>query len=200
MDFGFSCASSACACAQTGNHSDSGSIDNEKLTNYRMHNIQSHNGRSKNNSLVISNGQKTKAARIKSGAEPIYVNQIHNQSVNFNINNNHLNDISNEHDYYDAINYEDVTKAELLVNINKTKSNYKLMGKPPSGEKHLRSFCGLSLDEREMPITRERSKLTPTNHTKRSIGDAKKPLKLAGSPKLLRASTCDAYPSRTRNR
>lgn len=141
----------------------------------------------KNDSLY--NEHKSYATRIKTtdAAEPIYVNRIQNQSVNYNN--------INESDYYfnNVENDENVTKTESIINVNKMKSNFKLMGKPPSGERYLRSFYGLSLDEREMPITRERSKLSQTNNTKRCGGDVKKTTKLSGSPKLLRSSTCDAY-------
>lgn len=159
---------------------------------------------SKNDSIATySNEHKSHAARTKTATvaaaatiEPIYVNRIQNHTVNYNNNYN----IQNDNDYYNTIENDDddVIKAESIINIGKTRSNYKLMGKPPSGEKHLRSFCGLSLDEREMPITRERSK--QATNTKRNVCDVKKPTKLVGSPKLLRASTCDAYPSRGRNR
>lgn len=205
-----SCTIPACVCGQTGNHSDSGLIDNKTKSKYRMPTQPKLNVRTKNDSVVLFNEHKSQAARKKPAtaaattttttvAEPIYVNRMQNQSVNYNINN-HINGIQNEHDYYNLTENDDVTKFESIINGSKVKSNYKLMGKPPSGEKHLRSFCGLSLDEREMPITRERSKLSQANNTKRTIGDVKKAHKLGGSPKLLRASTCDAYPSRTRNR
>ncbi|XP_055325277.1 uncharacterized protein LOC129579318 isoform X2 [Sitodiplosis mosellana] len=210
----YSCANSSCACGQTGNHSDSGLIDNQKVIKYRTPQpppppSPNNNVRSKNDGIAPFNEHKSHATRIKTtGAvvtntttaaiEPIYVNRMQNQSVNY-INSNNIND----DDYYDSVVNDDVTKANesIIINASKTKSNHKLMGKPPSGEKYLRSFFGLSLDEREMPITRERSKLLQANcNTKRSVGDAKKTPKLVGSPKLLRASTCDAYPSRGRNR
>lgn len=199
--FSFSCANSTCACGQTGNHSDSGLIDNQKLIKYRTP-IISHNVRSMKDSVALFNEHKSHATRMKNviaNIEPIYVNRMQNQSVNYNINNN-INRIQNGSDYFNATGSDDVTKTESIINVSKTKSNYKLMGKPPSGEKYLRSFYGFSLDEREMPITRERSKLLQASNTKRCVGDAKKPPKLIGSPKLLRASTCDAYPSRAKNR
>ncbi|XP_031618634.1 uncharacterized protein LOC116337843 [Contarinia nasturtii] len=190
----FSCANMSCACGQTGNHSDSGLIDNAKISKYRS-SIPSNNVRTKNDSIALCNEHKSKhATRIKAHAEPIYVNRIQNRLVNYNIDNN-------ESDYYyNTVENDDVTNAERIINVNKTKSNYKLMGKPPSGERYLRGFYGLSLDEREMPITRERSKLLQTNNIKRCVGDVKKPTKLSGSPKLLRSSTCDAYQSRGKNR
>lgn len=196
--FSFSCANSTCACGQTGNHSDSGLIDNQNLLKYRapasLHNVRS----PKIDSIATYNEQKSYAARTKIAAnEPIYVNHSQNHTVNYNNINNNYNNIQNHNDYY-TIENDDIIKADSIINIGKMKSNYKLMGKPPSGEKHLRSFFGLSLDEREMPITRERSK--QQTNTKRIACDVKKQSKLVGSPKLLRASTCDAYPSRGRNR
>lgn len=189
------CASSSCACGQTGNHSDSGLIDNQKIPKFRT--TPHENVRSKNDSIASANEHLSYATRIKT-TEPIYVNRMQNLSVNYN---NIANNI-NESDYYDVVvvHNDDVTKAASIINASRVKSNYKLMGKPPSGERYLRSFYGLSLDEREMPITRERSKLFQAINTKRCVGDTKKNPKLAGSPKLLRASTCDAYTSRGRNR
>lgn len=201
----------SCACGQTGNHSDSGLIDNQNVIKYRTPQLlppHKNHMRSKNNSVVPFNEHKLHSTRIKTTGtvnttdEPIYVNRIQNQSVNYT--NNNTNNTINDNDYYNSIVKEDMMKANesIIINASKMKSNHKLMGKPPSGEKYLRSFFGLSLDEREMPITRERSKPLQSNcNTKRSVGDVKKTTKLVGSPKLLRAtSTSDAYPNRGRNR
>lgn len=217
--FSSSCAASACACGQTGNHSDSGLIENKlKLKpKYRQTPAQiSPNAvRSiKNDTVAIFNEHKLQAARIKIpaytpaasvGAEPIYVNRMQNQS-NYNNINSHVNGTQSERDYYNVmVENGDIAKFEAIINGSRVKTN-KLIGKPPLGEKHLRSFFGLSLDEREMPITRERSKLLQTggssNSSKRpNFGsDTKKSNKSIGSPKLLRASTYDAYPSRAKNR
>lgn len=213
--FSYSCANSSCACGQTGNHSDSGLIDNQNVIKYRTPQAlpQKNNMRSKTDSIAPFNEHKSHATRMKATGtviatdEPIYVNRIQNQSVNYtnNTNNNNTNNNTiNDNDYYNSIVNHELIKANesIIINASKMKSNHKLMGKPPSGEKYLRSFFGLSLDEREMPITRERSKPLQSNcNTKRSVGDAKKTPKLVGSPKLLRAtSTCDAYPNRGRNR
>lgn len=227
----FSCAASACACGQTGNHSDSGLIDNKLKLKYRQTPAQispSAVRSIKNETVTTYNEHKAKAARTKNGAysvaaaamsstvEPIYVNRMQNQS-NYNINNGQINGIQSERDYYNNVLVEndddDIVKFEDLLNGSKVKTK-TLMGKPPLGEKHLRSFFGLSLDEREMPITRERSKLSQSggvggsgsnssssNSKRTSFGsDAKKANKSIGSPKLLRASTYDAYPSRAKNR
>lgn len=171
------------------------------------------NVRSKGEAIAKFDEHKTKSAHKKIAIEPIYVNRMPNPSVNYSINtnnsnsnhhnNNNINSIHIENDYYNLIENDDIAKIDSIINASETKNKFKLLGKPPSGEKHLRdlrSFCGLSLDEREMPITRERSKLTQPSNSKRCAGDAKKPPKLVGSPKLLRISTCDAYPSRGRNR
>lgn len=171
------------------------------------------NVRSKSEAIAKFDEHKTKSAHKKIAIEPIYVNRMPNPSVNYSINtnnsnsnhhnNNNINSIHIENDYYNLTENDDIAKIDSIINASETKNKFKLLGKPPSGEKHLRdlrSFCGLSLDEREMPITRERSKLTQPSNSKRCAGDAKKPPKLVGSPKLLRASTCDAYPSRGRNR
>lgn len=163
------------------------------------------NERSKNGCLVTFNEHKLQAPRKKCTAskinvsEPIYVNRLQNQTLNYNIKD-HIHGIQNEHEHYDVMDNDDNTAFESVINASKVKSNYKLMGKPPSGEKHLRSFFGLSLDEREMPITRECSKLSQVNNQNRATDDTKKVHRSSGSPTLLRASTCDAYPSRTRNR
>lgn len=203
--FSYSCANTSCACGQTGNHSDSGLIDNQNVIKYRRPQPPN-NVRTKNDTVATFNENKSNMTRNKTtgaivATEPIYVNRLQNQTVNYNINNN-INENENENDYYNSVENDDITKAESIIYASKTKKNHKLIGKPPSGgEKYLRSFFGLSLDEREMPITRERSKLLQANNnTKRSVGDVKKIPKLGGSPKLLRASTCDAYPSRGRNR
>lgn len=180
-------------------------IDNEQNSKYRIQTQPTLNVRSKNDCVVTLNKHRLEAARKETSiantsvAEPIYVNRMQNQSVNYDINN-HINGIENELDYYNATDNDYATEFEPIINTSKVKSNYKLMGKPPSGEKYLRSFFGLSLDEREMPITRERSKASQANNAKLMTGDTKRAHKLGGSPKLLRASTCDAYPSRTRNR
>lgn len=230
--FSFSCAASACACGQTGNHSDSGLIDNKLKLKYRQTPAQMSPSavRSiKNDAVTTFNEHKSKVARTKnsaaytSAAEPIYVNRMQNQSnYNINVNNNnnhnnninHVNGIQSERDYYNVLvenDDDDIVKFEDIINGSKVKTK-TLMGKPPLGEKHLRSFFGLSLDEREMPITRERSKLSQSggggsssssSNSKRAGGfgsDVKKANKSSGSPKLLRASTHDAYPSRAKNR
>lgn len=235
--FSYSCAASACACGQTGNHSDSGLIDNKLKLKYRQtpaHISPSAVRSIKNDTVTTFNEHKSKAARTKTnsayaasaasaGGEPIYVNRMQNQS-NYNINNNHVNGIQSERDYYNVLVENDDdgecdddtdhnVKFEDLINGSKVKTK-TLMGKPPLGEKHLRSFFGLSLDEREMPITRERSKLSQTGGGSGSGGgggnssskrttfgsDAKKLNKSNVSPKLLRASTYDAYPNRAKNR
>lgn len=217
--YSFSCAASACACGQTGNHSDSGLIDNKLKSKYRQTTAQispSAVRSIKNDTVATFNEHKSQAARTKIpayalaasvGTEPIYVNRMQNQS-NYNINN-HINGTQSERDYYNVmVENDDIAKFEAIINGSKVKTS-KLIGKPPLGEKHLRSFFGLSLDEREMPITRERSKLSQTGGSSSSSSsskrpnfgnDAKKTNKSIGSPKLLRASTYDAYPSRTKNR
>lgn len=129
-------------------------------------------------------------ARNKTAPEPIYVNRIESAAVNY------MNKSTIPHEY----NNWNENGDRVQYNASKLRSNYKLMGKPPSGEKHLKGFHGLSLDEREMPITRERSKLMQSSSSKRFAGDTKKTIKSAESPKLLRVSTCDIYPSRGRNR
>lgn len=81
--------------------------------------------------------------------------------------------------------------------------NSKLFGKPPSGEKYAKQFFGLSLDEREMPITRERSKIYQPNTVKRCSDDSSRvrKIKLNGSPRLHHSSKClDSYSDRLRHR
>lgn len=74
-------------------------------------------------------------------------------------------------------NHKNPTKNVSMIKANRNK--YKLMGKPPIGERQMKFFFGFSLDEREMPITRERSTRFQVNTTIRNAIDSnhRKPLK-----------------------
>lgn len=57
----------------------------------------------------------------------------------------------------------------------------KLLGKPPIGEKIYKNFYGVSLDEREMPITRDRQAKGLQTSAKRNAADTR----ILGSPQLM---------------
>lgn len=184
--FSFSCTATSCVCGQSSGFSDSGLIDNQKTLKHiptaqtvnNNNNIRS----PKTDSIVMHNERKlqqqqqTLRLKISTDSNPI---QNRTQNVLVNLNNNN---------YINYINNNNIAKNKTSI---ENKYNYKLMGKPPIGEKHLKGFYGVSLDEREMPITRERqSKLLPLTKRNSNNDINRKPIKL--SPKLLRTMKSDA--------
>lgn len=111
--------------------------------------------------------------------------------------------------YENCINNSSDIGAREQVHGGASKANAiernasKLFGKPPSGEKCAKQFVGLSSDEREMPITRERSKIYQPNTVKRCSDDSSRARKLKsiGSPRLHQSSKyLDSYSDRLRYR
>lgn len=148
------------------------------------------NARFKNEFNSIKNDRKLNGIRYKNVTDPLYENRM---QINYNNNNNNSdNNIDN--------------KKRINSIINGSEQKYKLMGKPPIGERQLKNFFGFSLDEREMPITRERSTThlqVNNNHLQKlnSIDSSqRKLLKTSGSPKQMRISRYDEYAEHNRNR
>lgn len=175
-NFSFSCTASSCACG----FSDSGLIDDEKLLKHKSTAQTVNSLRSTADSMAMLNERKPpQTLRLKVPSDINAVNRAQSVLVNLTEKN-----IAND----------SFIKNAPAIKAIENKYNYKLMGKPPIGEKHLKGFHGLSLDEREMPITRERqSKLVPVKSIKRNGSEIhRKPAKMSGSPKLLRPMKCDA--------
>lgn len=182
--FSFSGTASDCAYGQSDIYSDC-----EQNAHKLFQSGPLMNSHSNKNDYYKLNGLRAKSVAI----DPLYdsINQTNRMTINYN-NNNDCNYINKNH--------KNSTKNDSMLNANRNK--YKLMGKPPIGERQMKHFFGFSLDEREMPITRERSTHFQVNTTKRNAIDSnhRKPLKLSGSPKQMRASSFEDYADHDRNR
>lgn len=117
-----------------------------------------------------------------SGADIVYEN-----CINYNINGDRTH---NRKQMQPLMALPQLAKKQgCSAGVNKIsdmEQKLKLIGKPPSGDKYTKHFVGLSLDEREMPITRERSKLYQPNTVKRCSDDSSRArkMKLNGSQRL----------------
>lgn len=182
--FSFSCATSDCACGQSDIYSD---CEQNAHTFFESGPLM--NSHSNKNDYYKLNGLRAKSV----ATDPLFDSNNQNNRMTINYNNN------NDYNYINK-NHKNPTKNDLMINANRNK--YKLMGKPPIGERQMKHFFGFSLDEREMPITRERSTHFQVNTTKRNgiESNHRKLLKLSGSPKQMRASPFEQYADHDRNR
>lgn len=81
-------------------------------------------------------------------------------------------------------------RSHIINDREKSQNANKLLGKPPIGEKNFKSFFGVSLEDREMPITRERQTKWLNVATKRSSDGGRTAIKPSGSPQSVRGMFC----------
>lgn len=149
--------------------------------------------------LALHSKQDCMAARDKNNSKYVIPNKCIANNVCENCKSySNDNNIRNHNNNNSKVMKNNKTTAynSMISDNSGSEPIYKLMCKPPSGEKYSKFLFGLSLDEREMPITRERSKMFQMNNFKRGTDDCHgKMQNFNVIPKL----QCDWYLNRLKN-
>lgn len=173
-------------CGHTIAYSDSGLIDDKNEHQHKMLALYS-------NSDCVSTRDKSKSKYVI--PHKCAANNVCETCKNYSNDNNIRNHNNNNSKVMK--NNKITAYNSMISDKSGNEPIYKLMCKPPSGEKYSKFLFGLSLDEREMPITRERSKSIQINNSKRSINDCNGRMQNFNG---LSKQQCDWYSNRSKNR